>query len=286
MKHGMDVASALNAASAALSEAGLAESRRDAASLLCFVLDRPQAWVIAHPEYMLDEEEAAAFALAVGRRVEREPLQYITGRQEFFRLDFDVEPGVLIPRPETEILVENAIERLSAVDEPTLYEIGVGTGCISISILNELRNAQGVGVDISPLALQLASRNAQKHMVADRFDLRSGSLFEPADSPFDAVVSNPPYVPDADLAGLQPEVRDYEPVEALAGGVDGLVVLRRIIAEAPRNLKRGGALIVEIGFGQAEAVDKLLADPAWADVRVDNDLQGIPRVFSATLVSE
>jgi len=275
----MTVAEALSDASERLAQAGVAEPRREAASLLAFVLKRAAVFLIAHPEHELSEDETAEFISAVERRTIREPFQYITGRQQFYGLDFVVCPGVLIPRPETEILVAAAIEALP--DGSRFCEIGVGSGCISVSILKKVPEATAVTVDISDDALVVAAENAKEHGVADRIEIFRSDLFEAVTGTFDLMVSNPPYVPETDRAKMQVEVREFEPARALFAGPDGLDVIRRIIFEAPTYLNHDGLLLMEIGFGQADGVAGLFDPTLWSDVAFLNDLQLIPRVVRA-----
>jgi release factor glutamine methyltransferase len=277
----MTIAEALADAAARLAGSGVFEPRRESASLLSFALGRPHSFLIAHPEYILSDDEAAKFASAVERRERREPFQYITGKQEFWGLEFDVEPGVLIPRPETEILVEAAVEFLKTCWTPRFAEAGVGSGCISVSILYSVPAATAYATDVNPLALDLAGRNAAKHYVDARLTLRETDLLEGLVGPFDLVVSNPPYIPDAEVATLQSEVRDFEPHTALAGGDDGLDIVRRIVADARHIIRPGGVLMLEIGDGQAAAVSDLFAPADWAGPDFRKDLQGIDRVVSA-----
>ncbi|MFZ1700792.1 MAG: peptide chain release factor N(5)-glutamine methyltransferase [Pyrinomonadaceae bacterium] len=281
----MNVSIALRAATDALNEAGLTDGRRESASLLCFALDRPNAFLIAHPEYELTTDEAARLEEYIKRRAAREPFQHITGRQEFWGLDFEVSSAVLIPRPETEILVEAAIATLQTSVHQRFCEIGVGSGCISVSILHSVANAKAVGVDISPAALAIARCNAAKHRVDERLDLIQGSLFADIDTTFDLIVSNPPYIPDADIKVLQPEVRDFEPHTALAGGPSGLDIVEEIIECAPKYLQTDGVMLVEIGSGQAAAVRKMLAPDIWDETRFLLDLQGIERILHTRLKS-
>lgn len=277
----MNIADTLTYAAKSLSDCGVAESRREASSLLAFVLQKDAAFLIAHPEYELKETEAAKFDDAVNRRAAREPFQYIVGHQEFYGLDFEVCPGVLIPRPETEILVECAIGMLSEYAHPTFCEIGVGTGCISVSILHKVSSAKAVGVDISDLALSLAAKNAVSHHVANRFALSKGDVFERLSGRFDLIVSNPPYIPEGHLESLQAEVTKFEPHTALFGGADGLGIVKRIIDGSPQFLDPNGHLLIEIGFGQAARVKELFASEQWDRVEFLPDLQGIPRVVKA-----
>ncbi|MBX3298837.1 MAG: peptide chain release factor N(5)-glutamine methyltransferase [Acidobacteria bacterium] len=278
----MTIGEALAAGAARLQAAGIREARRDADLLLRHVTGATRAWVIAHPEAEMASEQAKIFADLISRREEHEPVQYITGVQEFFGREFEVSPAVLIPRPETEIAVEAAVEHLSALGNPKFVELGIGSGCISISILAEVASARGIGVDLSPQALPVAERNAAKHNVAARLDLRRSDLFSAVDETgLDAVVSNPPYVPDDVIATLEPEVNEYEPRLALAGGSEGLDVVRRIIAGSPGRLRPGGLLVIEIGIGQSFDVENMFDPESWTEAAVIPDLQGIPRTLRA-----
>ncbi|HVF46568.1 MAG TPA: peptide chain release factor N(5)-glutamine methyltransferase, partial [Pyrinomonadaceae bacterium] len=216
----MDISQALENAAFALAEAGVPTPRSEAAWLLQFVLRKDAAFLIGHPEYELSDREHDEFTVAVARRSRREPFHYITGSREFYGLRFDVAPKVLIPRPETEILVETAIKTLRELENPRFCEIGVGTGCIAVSILKALPEAQCVALDMSDAALTLAAANAARHKVGERLTLLSGDMFGNTRGPFDLVVSNPPYIPESDFDTLQAEVR-FEPPEALLGGPDG-----------------------------------------------------------------
>lgn len=275
----MNIAAALTAAREVLQRSSIADPQREVVSLVAFALDKPHSFQIAHPEYELNPDEQALFDQGLRRRAAREPFQYIVGRQEFFGLDFEVSPDVLIPRPETEILVENAIETLRATDDTTFCEIGVGSGCISVSLLHEVPNATGVAVDISPMALGVARRNAEKHRVADRLAFHEGDLFAKVTGRFNVIVSNPPYIPAADVLELQPEVRDFEPHNALDGGDDGLDFVRRIIRKAPEHLTTRGVLYIEIGFDQSGAVSELIDLSIWDAPVFLPDLQGVARVL-------
>jgi release factor glutamine methyltransferase len=277
----MRIDEALREAAHRLELAGVADPRREAASLLAFALRKPHAFLIAHQEYHLADDQKRVFEEIVARRENREPFQYITGRQEFWGLEFMVAPGVLIPRPETEVLVEAAIEHLQHQEHPTFVEAGVGSGCISVSILHSLETATAVATDISPAALKIAQKNATRHRVNDRLELRSTDLLDGVVSKPDLVISNPPYIPDADIPRLQPEVRDFEPREALAGGMDGLHVIRRLVVDASHILGARGVLMMEIGAGQATAVADLFDADEWGSPEFRNDLQAIPRIIIA-----
>lgn len=281
------VSELIKLAAAELGAAGIADPRREASSLLSFAISRDRTFIIAHPEFEVPADDLSRFHAIVARRAAREPLQYIIGRQEFYGLEFDVEPGVLIPRPETEILVEKAIEFLANVSKPVFCEVGLGSGCISAAILANVPEATGVGLEISPAAIAIAGRNARKLGIASRLEIRRSDVFAALDEEdrFDAIVSNPPYVPLADIAGLQPEVRDHEPLTSLSDGRDGLSIVRRIVTGAPRHLKPGGLLLVEIGFSQSATVAAMLDRTSWGEPEFLNDLQGIPRILCARLLS-
>lgn len=263
----------------ALRPAGIDDPRREAASLLTHVLGVDRAFLIAHPEHELSNDQAQEFQGLVARRAAREPLQYIIGCQEFFKLKFEVTPDVLIPRPETEFIVAAAMELVNPEDAISILEIGTGSGCIVISLLTELKNARAVATDISPKALQVADRNARRHGVNGRLALIQADMFPGFDgqSPFSLVVSNPPYVPAADIEGLQPEVRDHEPRSALVAGADGLSHIRVLLDGAATFLGGGGYLIFEIGFEQRDSVERLIDPAVWKLMEIRKDLQGIPR---------
>lgn len=262
-----------------LAEAGVNESRREAGSLLSHVLGRDRSFLITHAADPLLNEQAEEFRVLTSRRARGEPLQYLTGHQEFFKLDFAVTPDVLIPRPETELLVETALELVRDHPLNLLADIGAGSGCVAISLLHELPEARAIATDISPAALSIAQSNAEHHGVSNRLTLIESDCFAgiAPGTLFSLVVSNPPYIPDRELAELQREVRQ-EPRAALAGGSDGLSVIRRLILEAPPFVTANGYLVFEIGFGQAAAVTELvLNSDDWVLVEIRNDLQSIPR---------
>jgi release factor glutamine methyltransferase len=227
-------------------------------------------------------EFAARFDVLVERRARREPIAYILGRQEFWSLDFEVAPAVLIPRPETELVVESALSLLPAQSAAEVADICTGSGCIAVALARERPRAHIVATELSNAALDVARRNASRHGVAGRVTFVRTDLFGYAEGPFDLVVSNPPYVPEADRESLQPEVRDHEPALALFAGPDGLHIVRRLVQEAPARLRAGGSLIFEFGFGQADAVEQLISQStALTMVDLRPDLQGIPRVAIA-----
>lgn len=279
----MKISEAIANAAAVLQDASISEPRREASSLLAFVIQQDAAFLVAHSEDPLAAPYKMMFDACVRRRAKHEPFQYITGRQEFYGLQFAIIPGVLIPRPETEILVENAIKLLADVPTPHFCEIGTGSGCISVSILHEVETATAVAVDISAEALAVARQNAESNNVAERLTLHSSDVFENVSGPFDMIVSNPPYIPASHIAGLQQEVRDHEPHLALSGGDDGLDIIRRIVAEAPEHLSPSGHILLEVGFDQAEPVSGLFDPNLWNPPSTVNDLQQIPRIIIAKL---
>lgn len=280
----MNVADALNESAKVLEANGVAEPMREASLILQFALNKDKTFLIAHREYKLSADEEKRFVPLVERRAKREPFQYISGKQEFHGLDFEVTPDVLIPRPETEMLVERAIEILKNIERPTFCEIGVGSGCISVSILVNVKNAAATALDISATALEVASRNAERHAVRDRITFIESDLFSRLNGgTFDLIVSNPPYVPAAHLDGLQAEVKNFEPINALTDGADGLSIVRRIVQESPNFLNAGGSLLLEIGMGQAQKVDEMFDRTIWKSIEIAPDFQGIPRLVSARL---
>jgi release factor glutamine methyltransferase len=283
---GPTVAQALAEASAALHANGITDARRDATALVMHTLGCDRTFLFTHDEDVLAPDALALLQLAVERRAQGEPLQYITGRQEFYGLEFEVTPAVLIPRPETELLVETALALLRATAAPQLCDVGTGSGCIPIALLHERMDARAVGLDISPAALAVAARNAARHGVEARLQLVVSDCFAALDETadrFDMILSNPPYVAAGDLAGLQREVRDFEPRVALTPGGDGLSVIRRLVADAPRLLAPGGHLLFEIGFNQHEAVARLIDARVWTLLDIHQDLQGIPRTVALRL---
>jgi release factor glutamine methyltransferase len=309
----MTIARALRDATELLRAASINDPQREAATLLADTIERDRAYLFAHSDDPLAPDVLALFRSRATRRASGEPLQYIDGHQEFYGLDFEVSPAVLIPRPETELIVEIALELLRARDNrregtrgdedtrsdevqrdeedsrgdedarrsPLVCDVGTGSGCIAISILHERHAAHAVAVDISADALLVAARNAARHSVNERLILVASDLFASLDSSikFDLIVSNPPYVAEGDLAGLQREVREHEPHAALTPGGDGLSIIRRLIAEAPNFLVPSGYLVFEIGHGQHEAVRQLIDPHVWSLLDVRHDLQGIPRTL-------
>jgi len=263
-----------------LEQNGISEARLDAQTLLAHVIERDRSFIIAHAVDSLLPAQVERFRSLVARRAAGEPLQYITGHQEFFKLDFVVTPDVLIPRPETELIVEAALELLKDDQLAYFADVGTGSGCIAISLLSDLPLARAVATDVSPAALRVAQRNAERHSVVNRLRLIESDCFSDFDSTesFGLIASNPPYVPAPEMQSLQREVQ-HEPRAALDGGSDGLSVVRRLLREAPSFLRVGGHLVFEIGFGQDEMVNESIDTHVWELIETRKDLQGIPRTF-------
>lgn len=264
-----------------LAKAGVPDARREATTLLAHVFNRDRTFLIAHGEEMVPTDLLAQFRTFVDRRASGEPSQYVTGSQDFYGRTFLVSPDVLIPRPETELLIEATCQYFNDQSATvSICDVGTGSGCIAITLLHELRGAHAIGTDISEAAIAVAEKNAQAHKVTGRVSFVISDCFDrvPAQLSFDIIVSNPPYVSAAAVPGLQREVRDHEPLVALSPGPDGLSIIRRLIQEAPRFLKDAGLLIMEIGFDQGEATEELI-DPKVLDLlTIMPDLAGIPRI--------
>ena len=258
-------------------------SRRDAARLARAVLGWDEAqWLVRRGEEP-SAEFTAAFAPLVARRAAHEPLAYILGEREFYGRPFAVTRAVLIPRPETELIVEEACRWLAAraVASPTIVDVGTGSGCLAVTLALECPAARLVATDISAGALETAAANAARYRVADRIRFVRAALTAGLREEADLVVSNPPYVADGDRASLPAEVREYEPAEALFGGPDGLDVIRALAPAAAQALRPGGRLMLEIGAGQWDAVKTILEHARFTDVHVQADLAGIPRTVAA-----
>ena len=317
----VDVRTALKRGIAELRDANVPSYTLAAELLLLHVLGRDRAWLYAHPEEVVPGLEAHRFISYILRRAEGEPTQYITGKQEFWGLEFEVTPDVLIPRPETEHVIEVALDRLAVREiragrKQTLtgeglhiIDVGTGSGCIAIALAKQLSGARIIATDISAAALVVAQRNADRHGVADRIQFRESNLLDGLtvgarytvplqpdlannsknESPvtshesrsFDLIVSNPPYIGWSEKETLQREVRDHEPELALYGGEEGYELYAELIAQAALHLQPGGLLVLELGHNSLPAVHPLLDLPTWTNAAVTNDLAGIPRVIAA-----
>ncbi len=265
----------------AFDRAGIEEPRREARLALCEAGEMSAAQLIAAPETALGQAAAARLADLAGRRAAGEPLSKIAGRREFWGLTLIVSPDVLDPRPETETLVEAALKLIGGRRrrEPLrILDLGVGSGAILCALLTECPAARGLGVDASPAAVAIARRNLEACGLAERADVRLGSWTEGVKGPFDLIVSNPPYIPSADIDGLAREVRDFDPRLALDGGADGLDAYRAILPASVGLLAPGGRLIVEVGAGQGGDVLGLAARLGFVHAETRRDLAGIERI--------
>ncbi len=260
----------------------LPRSQQDAALLLQSALGCTRAELLAHPQRTLTPEEQQHYRTLLEERLRGAPIQYILGEQEFFGLPFSVTPAVLIPRPETEHLVEAALAHLRHHPSPRIVDVGTGSGAISVALAHALPQAQLTAIDISPAALSVARHNAERNAVAARIRWVQGDLLTPLlHERFDAVVSNPPYIAEAERATLPREVREHEPAQALFAGATGLEVYARLLPQARAVLAPSGWLLAEIGAGQRDGVAALLS--GWQAVEFLPDLQGIPRVVCAQI---
>lgn len=254
------------------------EAAIDARLLAQHLLGWDTARLLTHGDQPATPEFGQAYEALVARRVAREPLAYITGTKEFWNLPFEVTPAVLIPRPETELLVETATEHFDHALALRILDVCTGSGCVAVALAREFTRATVTASDLSADALAVATRNVARHGVASRVRCVQGDLLAGLPGPFDLIVANPPYVPATDSSLLQPEVREFEPASALFAGSDGLQIIRRLVKEAASALAREGLLIFEFGAGQADAIDAIVAGtPGMQMLDVKHDLQDIPR---------
>ena len=269
---------------------GVDAPRLSAELLLAHVLGYPRIKLYTDYERPLSEKELADFRALVQRAAEHEPIAYLTGRAWFFNLEFEVTKDVLIPRPDTETLVENVLQlsrNTAGFEAPRVLDLCTGSGCIAAAIAHHLKNATVIATDLSEAAVEVARRNVERLKVSDRVVVEQGDLYEPlsrvADpQPFNLIVSNPPYIPTGDIAKLDRNVREYEPVTALDGGEDGLAIHRRILDGAPDRLLPGGRIYLEIQFDQGPKVVELASShEELEDARVLKDHAGNPRVVTA-----
>ena len=283
----MTIDQAISEGASRLQDRQVDEHRRTAATLLGHLLGIDRAQLFIRSREQLSESTYREYISLVQRRASGEPLQYITGHQEFYGLDLRVTPEVLIPRPETELIVERviALARETNLADPLIVDIGTGSGCIAIALATHLPGARFIATDVSPASLRVAQGNAERHNLRHRIEFVEGDLFQPLsklglDAAADFIASNPPYIADESLETLQREVRDWEPPAALYAGERGLSFYGRLIAEAPRFLRPGGHLVCEIGYGQLDAINHMIDPASLTLVEIINDLQGIPRTLT------
>jgi release factor glutamine methyltransferase len=280
---GATIAETLKEAGEYLRVASVPNDLLDSQTLLAEALSRDRTYLIINFNERLSGDLIAKFQAMIERRAAGEPLQYITGRQEFFGLDFEVTPDVLIPRPETELIVEETIRlaQQGEIDEPAIVDAGTGSGCIGVTLARELCGSRVVATDVSMAALRVARRNAIRHGLETRINFIAMDLLEAfAETRFaDFILCNPPYVSKQEVAALQREVRDWEPRAALTDFDDGLSFYRRLLLDAPARIRAGGYLICEMGYTQSAQVLALVDSDAWDEPRLLDDLQGIPRTI-------
>lgn len=282
----MVIGEALRRAAGVLGDAGIDTAALDARVLLMHLLGVDAVYLTVHRNQPLTVQQQAQYDAWIQRRAQHEPVAYISGEREFMSLSFLVRPGVLIPRPDTEILAEYAIERCRGTESPAVLDLCTGSGALAVSIAHYVPGAQVTAVDISDIALDTARENAKRHDVDVSFlqmDVLNG--LDGLTGPFDMVVSNPPYVRPEVIAGLEPDVREFEPRLALDGGMDGLDFYRALVRTVPHVLKKGGILAFEVGYGQSGAVSALM-DERFTQIEVLRDLAGQARVVAGCFCGE
>ena len=287
----MTLREALTGARNRLQSAGVFNSDLEAEALLRHVLQLDRAGLFQRLQDPLEPAAESLYEVAIQRRLSAEPTAYIVGHREFYGLDFEVTTATLIPRPETEHLVEAIIELAQAspaspssqgrhIGNPRIADVGTGSGAVAVALARELPLAEIFALEVSSEALEVARRNALRHRVRDRIDFRHGDLLEPLDQPVDLIAANLPYVTYDDWTALPPELHDYEPQIAFDGGADGMDLIRRLIVQAPAYLRPSGAICLEFGAAQAEPLQAAaLATFGGAELQVRNDLAGLPRVL-------
>lgn len=276
----MKIIEAINKASCILKDS--LSPRLDSEVILGYCLKKDRLYIFTNPDAVLTPEDEKCFFELIKRRANGEPVQYITGIQEFMGLDFSVKPGVLIPRPDTEILVENVLEKIKSIKEPVIIDIGCGSGAIAVSLAVYKKDAFVYAVDVMDIPLEMTKLNSRKNNVELRVKVIKSDILKGLPQSLkgmvDVIVSNPPYIKDSIIPGLMREVRDYEPYSALSGGDDGLYFYREIIKGSPEFLKDDGIIAFEIGYDQAEQVEDLLKERGFHDVECIKDLGGRDRV--------
>ncbi len=288
LKDGASVSEALQLIAQTFRAAGIDDADVDARVLAGHALHLDRARLISQSDRVLEAREVSAISGLAARRLKREPVSRILGRKEFWSLALAITPDVLVPRPETETVVEGALDFVVRgglrMEKLRILDIGTGSGALLVALLNELPNATGTGTDISHAALEAARINVTQFGFESRCSLIACDMATGVEGQFDLVVSNPPYIARGDIASLAPEVRDYDPMMALDGGDDGLTAYRSISADAKRILAQGGRLFVEMGAGQEPAVRELFTNAGLVVGIARNDLAGTPRVLGAGFV--
>ena len=261
----------------------------DSQVILCRVLNVDRLYLIINKDKILTKEETEEYNKLIEKRFEGLPVQYITGSQEFMGLMFHVEEGVLIPRPDTEILIEKVLDRIDVNNRYNIVDIGTGSGAISVSLAKLIEGAYIYSIDISRKAIDMGRKNAENNGVGSKISFLNGNLFEPLEKTdiigkVDILVSNPPYIPTEDIENLQIEVSRYEPRIALDGGVNGLDFYRKIIDGAPKYLKEDGLIALEVGYNQSrKVIDIMVEKGKYVDIQITKDLAGIERVISGRI---
>lgn len=269
-----------------LKKNNIEDPRLEAQILLSYALALKRTDFVTRGDCELGQRERENVDAVLERRIKGEPTAYIVGNQKFMSLDFFVDRSVLIPRPETELLVEAAVKTIRSHPasmspnpfSPAIVDVGTGSGCIAVCLAKQLPDATVVGIDSSPEAVRIAKKNAHYHQVGDRCRFIFGNLLDPINDKVDMIISNPPYVPTAEIAALQPEIRDWEPRQALDGGEDGLDYIRQIIYHAPIYLSPSGLLLFEFGYGQAQKIIDQ-AKSLFREIKIIKDYAGIERIF-------
>lgn len=279
----MKISALLKEITAQLAAAGIASQRRESEILLAAVIEKDRSHLLAHSEDDVDPPAMARAREWARRRAAHEPLAYLRGEREFMGLDFKVTPAVLIPRPETELLVEAAARFLATLPAPEFLEIGAGSGCIAIGLLKSCPEARAVATEISLEAAAIATENRDHHGLQDRLHIEVIDFWPASPGPWPLIISNPPYISTDELVQLPPEVRDHEPYAALAGGPDGLDCYCRLLAGAKRHLAPGGRIYVEHGATQRAALASLASDAGMNVIEMLDDLGGLPRVMAFSL---
>jgi release factor glutamine methyltransferase len=288
-----NIAQAITEAANLLRENGVSDDRRTASLVLGHALSVERTYLITHANDDLDQTQYQTFLLMIERRAAGEPLQYITGHQEFYGLDFKVTSDVLIPRPETEFLIEQVIkyaQSIHSTNELLIVDAGTGSGCIAITLALNIKNARIIATDISNAALNVARENAECLNAKDHIEFLEGDLLTPLagrglENSIDFLVSNPPYIARQDASTLQREVKDWEPHTALFADDDGLRFYQRLLSEGLSYVRRDGFFICEIGYTQLDAIQQMIDPKLWRLEDVTNDLQGIPRTLTIRRVS-